>query len=400
MSDPGARQSGYRATLRHPVAGRLLLAKGISELGDFVGLAALLLLAYAETDSVLGPAAVFAARTLPALAVAVLGGWLDVPPRRSALVWLSVAGGVLISIPAIAPNAVAAIIAAGLLGAVRAAYRSVHMAVVAESVDATIRLPFFGLVFFSNQVAQVVGIVSGAAVTLTLGARWALIADAVSFGVTALIFAGLPVVEQRRRGPRPPASEGLRIIWRHPVLRVVAIVTCATMISTTLPEVLAADLAPAPWVPAVMAGSALGGGIFAVVVARGEFLRRVGNQLAVAVGLGLALALGAAVVAAHASTWALMLANALVGAGGGWLVGAQATFAQYSPPERMGQVEATIVAINIVVSGAGVLLLGWIADAVGPAAAYLAGSVAVLAAAGACWRAVAVEQVQPATETA
>ncbi|MBC9005559.1 hypothetical protein, partial [Micromonospora aurantiaca (nom. illeg.)] len=62
-----------------------------------------------------------------------------------------------------------------------------------------------------------------------------------------------------------------------------------------------------------------------------------------------------------------------------WLIGAQATFARLAPRERMGQVEATIVAGNIVLSGVGIFLLGGVAVLLGPAAAYLAAGVVLLA---------------------
>jgi MFS family permease len=389
------RPAGYRQALRHPVAVRLLAAKGVSELGDFVGLAALLLLAYQQTDSVLGPAAVFAARTVPALLVAtVFSGWLDVPPRRTALVWLSIVGGVVICAPAAVPRSAVAIAAAGVLGAVRAAYRSIHMAVVAESVDAAVRLPFFGLVVLANQVAQVGGILAGASVALITGPRAALLADAVTFGICAVVLATLPTEPQRVRGKRPPPTEGLRIIWRQPVLRVIALATWATMLSANLPETLAAGVASRGWVPAVMAGSAFGGAVFAAFVGRTAFLANVANQLTVAFALGMALLLAGAVTGVGGPDWALATANALIGAGGGWLIGAQATFAKLAPPERMGQVEASIVAANIIVGGAGVLLLGWLADLGGAALAYCAGAVPVLVTAALCRRAMVQERLR------
>ncbi len=68
------REQGYRAVLAHPVASRLAIADALSVLGDFVGLGALLLLAYARAGSALGPAALFAVQALPALLVGTAGG--------------------------------------------------------------------------------------------------------------------------------------------------------------------------------------------------------------------------------------------------------------------------------------------------------------------------------------
>ncbi|MEU7845677.1 hypothetical protein AB0B39_32465 [Micromonospora sp. NPDC049114] len=371
---------GYRALFRHPVASRLVIARGISELGDFIGLAALLLLAYDQTNSVLGPAAVYAARTLPALLVAtVFSGWLDVPARRTLLVWLSVAGAALIAVPAVVPQPVPAIVAAGLLGAVRAAYASVNVAVAAEAVDAPLRLPLFGLSAFANQSGQVVGLLAGASLTVALGSRVALLVDLASFLIAAVVLAGLPKRPHRVRGRRPPATAGIRIIAGHPVLRGVALLTLATVLSGALPETLAPDLAAGAWRPAVLAASALGGAVFVLVVGRSGWLGRLAGQVAVAAMLAGALLLTGVLVAVDAPLWALTVGNALIGAGGGWLIGAQATFARMAPPERMGQVEATIVAANIVTSGIGIFLLGSVAAVLSPAASYLTAGVVLLA---------------------
>ena len=133
---------GYGAVLRHPVAGRLIGVKAISELGDFVGLAALLLLGYQQTGSLLGAAAVYTARAVPAILVAtLLGGWLDVLPRRPTLSLLAFAGAAALALPAAFPAATTALAASAILGAVRAAYVAVTAAVVAESVHRSIQLP-------------------------------------------------------------------------------------------------------------------------------------------------------------------------------------------------------------------------------------------------------------------
>ncbi|MGW5668445.1 MFS transporter [Micromonospora sp. NPDC003776] len=371
---------GYRDLFRHPVASRLVTARGISELGDFIGLAALLLLAYDQTHSVLGPAAVYAARALPALLVAtVFSGWLDVPARRTMLVWLSLAGAALIAIPTAVPQPLPAIVAAGLLGAVRAAYSSVNVAIVAEAVDVPLRLPLFGLSAFANLAGQVVGLLAGASVTIALGARMALLIDLVSFLVAAVVLAGLPAGRGVRRGSRPPATAGLRTIVGHPVLRGVALLTLGTVLSGGLPEALAPHLAGGGWRPVVLAASAFGGAVFVLLSARRPWLARVGGQVATAAALAGALLLAGALVALDAPLLALAAANALIGAGGGWVIGAQATFARLAPKERMGQVEATIVAANIVISGCGIFLLGSAAQLFGPAVAYLAAGVVLLA---------------------
>jgi len=249
---------GYRPVLRHAVAGRLASAKAISELGDYVGLSALIVLAYGHAHSFLGPVGVYAARSLPALAVAtVFPGWIDRPRRKVALIWLALLGAVVISVPAFVPSTGTAIIASAVLGAVRATYMSVHAAVIAESVDDPLRLPLFGLMGTFNQAAQVLGVAAGSLLALYVSTRLALLADAVSFVIAALIFMGLPRAEQFVRDRRPPPYSGLRTVFGHPTLRLVALLTWATFASSGLPEAMARGVVSTAWVPWTMAGAAL-----------------------------------------------------------------------------------------------------------------------------------------------
>ncbi|HYU85225.1 MAG TPA: hypothetical protein VEK80_10500 [Kribbellaceae bacterium] len=108
------------------------------------------------------------------------------------------------------------------------------------------------------------------------------------------------------------------------------------------------------------------------------FLRRPANQMRLAIAFGVALTATGIATLVHAPDWCYVLGNAAVGAGLGWLSGAQATFAELAPAARMGQVEATMVAANAVVSGVGVLLLGALAEVAAPAAAYACGGMIVV----------------------
>jgi hypothetical protein len=203
--------------------------------------------------------------------------------------------------------------------------------------------------------------------------RWALLADAVSFLVAAGIFSGLPAMAALPRDGRPLAYQGIRVIAGQRVLRVVALLTWATFLSSGLPEALAPAVAPRTWIPYVMAGAATGGVIFAYLVARRAFLANVVNQVRTAAACAGALLFGGAAMLIHAPPWTILAANIAIGAASGWIIGAQATFAQLTPAGRMGQVEATMVATNIFVQGAGILGLGWLVTITHrPGLAYLA----------------------------
>ena len=205
-------KSGYGPVFGHRVAKRLLTVQAISEAGDFVGLSALLVLSYARTGSVLGPAGVFAARTLPSLAVGTaFSPWLDRPPRKAALVALALGGAVVVGTAAAFPTLAVALAVAAVLGALRTASVSITTATLAETVEPSIHRPFFALANTVNQMAQVIGILTGAGVTLVVGASMALGFDAATFVVAAALLCGLPRVAKRVRERRPPPTEGLRI---------------------------------------------------------------------------------------------------------------------------------------------------------------------------------------------
>lgn len=379
---------GYKAVLQHPIAGRLICVKAVSELGDFVGLAALLLLGYQQSGSLLGAAAVYTARSLPAILVAtLLGGWLDVPPRRPTLVLLALAGAGALTLPIALPNAASALTAAATLGTVRAAYMAVTTAVVAESVDRSIQLPFFGLAGLINLLAQVAGIAVGSALTVALGPRTALLADLVSFLIAAAMLTALPVAGQREHRDRLPPGAGFVIIWRQPTLRILALLTWATLVCSVLPEVVATEAVSRGWIPLVMVSSAVGGALFTAVAASRRFLEHPLYQARTAALLGVGLLAGAGVLFADGHPLLLGLANLAIGAASGWTIGAQTTFARLAPIGRMGQLEATMIASNLLLEGVGVLTLSAVAVATGSnGTAYLIGGALVLAAAVAAMR--------------
>ncbi len=377
-SDAAPARRGYRAVFRHPVGARLITTQIISDLGDFVGLSALLLLAYRSTGSVLAPAAVYAARSLPALLVATaFSGWLDRPQRRTLLVACTLAGAAIIAVPTVHPNAWTGIVAAALLGAMRAVYRSTNTAVIAESMTRDERLPLFGVAAIVGQSAQVIGIVVGAGLTLSIGVRWALGLDVLSFLLAAGVLATLPLTVRVARPRRPPPTAGFRLVFAHPTLRSLAVLTWVSFLINGFPETVAPRLAHGGFLPVLMASWAIGGGLFSAVLARGRFLDRPLHQVALAAMVGGLLLSAGVTLVFGGPVWLVAVFNGLAGGCACWVVGAQATFAHLAPPERMGQVEATVVAANILMGGLGALALGWLTSAVGPAPAYLTGGVLV-----------------------
>ena len=366
-------QSGYGPVLRHPVAKRLLTIQAISEAGDFVGLSALLVLSYTRTGTVLAPAAVYAARTMPSLAVGtVFSGWLDRPPRRAALVVLALCGAILLGTVAAFPAFGVALAVAAVLGAQRTASVSISTATMAEAVDPALHRPYFALVNTVNQMAQVIGILTGAGVTLLVGASIALGFDAATFLVAAALLLGLPTIVKKARERRPPPTEGLRIIRRQPTLWLLAPVLWAAMAGSVLPETMGTRVAGHAWIPIVMAASPIGAMLGAVLIGRTRILDDVSNQLRMALVLGAVFVLGGVVLAAGAPAALIAVVNMAIGASSVWTIGIRATFVRLTPPPRLAQVEATLVSSAVFCEGVGVLLLGGLVSLFGPWSGYAA----------------------------
>lgn len=373
------RRHRYREVLRHDVARRLLVAFSVSAIGDYVGVAALLVLAFEQTDSALGPAAVFAVMAGPALLVGSVGSaWLDAPPRRPMLIALLLTGAAVTAGVALLPTVATALVAAGLLAAVRASVVSVNSAVIAENVPVRLRQPLFGLINVVGQTAQAVGLLTGASVALAVGVSRTLLVDALSFVLAAVVVATLRLRRPRRRGRRPSPGDGVRVILRTPVLRVLAPLAWASMVVGAVPETLAAAVGSPALVGPLMAAAPAGSAVGAWIVGRTPALGVVRAQILLSLALGVAFVLGAATLLFLPGAGGLLVANVIIGLTGAWLVAAQSTFAIVTPPRHMAQVTATMITAIIVLEGVGALLVGAITAVAGPGAAYAVVGVVVL----------------------
>ena len=379
--------SRYGAVLRHPVAARLLLTQSVGELGDFVGLTALVLLAYARTGSALGAAAVYAVNPLLSLATATFGArWLDRLSRRGALVGLSVAGALVVSATAAAPVVPVALLASALLGAYRTAFLGVQAALLGEAVDPSLRRPALALSGTINQVAQVAGILGGAAVSVGLGVRAALLVDGATFCLGALVLLTLPRTPRSRALVHPGPFAGITTILRQPTLRQLAPVAWTCMIASLLPETLAADAVARPWVAAAMAASPLGGVVGHMLAGRSTLLDSVAGVFRAQVTLGAVLAAGAVAGWLWPSGPTFVTVNFLVGLSAVAMLGVQQAFIHHAPAGERAQVNSTMVASVGLLQGAGSLLAGGIAAAAGAPVAYLAVGLVIAATAGSALR--------------
>lgn len=362
------------------VGRRLLVTQGISEAGDFVGLSALLLLAYRGSGNAIGPGAVFAARTLPSVCVGTaLGGVLERPERRRTLVSLAVTGAVAMGAAAGEPTVVVALIVAAVLGGTRTAAIGITTSIVSNAIPEGKRHRYFALSTSINQTCQIMGFLAGTTASLSIGIRPALAFDAATFVVAAVSLGRLPRLPGHVAGRWPGPSQGVRTIAANPVLRTVAPVVLATTFATALPETIGTAVVHGHDLAVVLAAFPFGMTAAAVLATRFDFMKGTERQLRIALVFAAGLAVGSAALWATSSPWALAAANVLLGAASIWLTGARTTFANETPCDRMAQVEATMVASINLTEGLGALSLAFLAAAIGPSFAYLTACLVVAA---------------------
>lgn len=360
----------YRDTLRHPVGRRLFASSAISNLGDYIGLGALLLLAYERSGGrVIGPAAIFAVQAVPGLVSgAVAGSWLDQVPRRSALVIIDGVGAAALLLPLLVPGLAPVLGAAAVLGVVRVLHTSVSSAVIAEAIPEDRRGSLLALMGSTEQSTQVLGYLSGGTIAVTVGASPALLADAVTFVIAAAILARAPLPRAGRREQRPAVTAGLREIWSNPVLRLFALLVWVSVTVTALPEVLAPGVTGGDgfWTPLVLAAAPAGQALTMAILGRRRVIERPSFQLTHLAWFSLAFGLAAL---GRSPGW-FALANLLVGSGAAWLLGPQTLFLRVAPGPMMAQITGTMIAVMIAAEGLGTLVFAAIADAASVSAAY------------------------------
>jgi hypothetical protein len=372
---------GYRAVLRDRVAGRLLAAQVLSQAGDFVGLAALLVLAYRGTGSALATAAVLAVRVVPSvLTSTVFGPWLDRWDRRLMLVSLGLGGAIAVSGVAIRPTFPIALVGAAFLGARRIGHVGVEAAVLREAVHADLRRPQLALSGMLNQLAQLLGLVAGGSVTIAVGSRAGLVLDAVTFLLSAAVYAGLPGGKPVSQRARPKPLDGLRFVWRHATLWPLALVTWSGLLPGAIAETLAPKAAAGSWLPAVLAAFPAAAALSAAIVGRTSLLDRTRLLLVAPVSEGVLLVAGGVAVAANARPIVVLAVNAAAGAASIWVIGVQAAFARICPVGIAGHVNAVMVSSVQLLEGAGALLAGFLANRFGLGEAYLLPGTVVVAA--------------------
>jgi MFS family permease len=349
------RAAGGAADLwrRAPGFRRLLVADVVSPLGDAMGTVALILYLQRELGTGTAVATVLVAESLPPLLSPWLGVRADRLPARRVLVACAIAQG--------ATMAAAALVLPGLVGLfalvlVRAAFATVASAAAGAAVPALVEdqdLPRANAALGgARELGVIVGPPSaGLLFAAAGGVRTVLAVDAATFLLVVPLLAGLRLPVP---GPAPEvvttvradALEGLRHLWRSPVLRGLALAFWICVLAggaddLVLPFLGAGELGAGPVAIGVLLGGASVGLVIGLVL-----IARWGRAWPArdAVLVGFAVAALGNLVTAFAPTVAVAVVTQMVRGGGIALIEANArTLVQRTVPRAvLGRVLANL----------------------------------------------------------
>ncbi|GAA2570473.1 MFS transporter [Winogradskya consettensis] len=245
------RRVGYRDVFAVREFRAIYISLVVNWVGDYLARAAIIVLVYQQTQSVMLSAASFAISYLPwVIGGPLLAALAERYPYRRVLIIADVARAVpiaLIALPGIPVPVTLVLLFLATLGAPPTqAARSALIPLILER-----RLVVTGLALnaSTSQAAQVFGYLAGAALAAGFSARIGLLIDAVTFLLSAAIIAAgvrarpAAVTAGQRRHLLHETGEGFQLVFRTPLLRSIAIMVFALTTFTILPEGLAAGWA-------------------------------------------------------------------------------------------------------------------------------------------------------------
>jgi MFS family permease len=382
----GAR---FRDVFAEPQFRALWVAQLLSVLGDQVARVALAVLVYTETASAGLTALTYALTFLPDLVAGpLLSGIADRAPRRATMVVSDLLRAgllALMAVPGMPFWALCVLVVAGqLLAAPFAAARAAILPHVLHGERYVVASAVSGTTY---QSGQVLGFALGGPLVALVGVPVALLADAATFVLSAVVLQ-LGVVEQRATGEPDDRATGLRagarIVAGDRRLRTLVALACVSAFVVTI-EGLAAPYAAALGggpvaVGLLLAANPLGAALGIVLLARLVPPARRDRLLGPLAVLSCVPLVASALDPPLAGVVALWVASGLACA---YQVPANAAFVAAVPDAHRGQAFGLAVTALRVTQGLGVLLAGVLAEATGPAIAVgVAGAVGVVVAVG------------------
>jgi len=366
------------------------LAQAISLLGNQLAQVALSILVYHRTHSAFLTGLAYALTYLPQIIGGpVLSGLADRFPRRTVMICFD-----LLRLPLVAAMAIPAMPFWALCVLVTGTTVSAVPFTAARSALLPDVLPGDRLALGSaignvtDQFSQVIGFTTGALIVTWLNPYRALLLDAVTFAVSALLVAGWvtrrPAPSWERaddRGSR--ATAGMRLVAHDPVLR------CLVLFGWlggfyVLPEALAAPYAHALRQGPVAIGLLMAAMPVGTIVGAPVLVRLIppGRRLALLGWLAMLACVPLVGSAARPPLPVVLALLAVAGVGSGYQVIADAAFLQRLPDSGRGAAFGFAASGVIAVQGLGFLVGGAAAQVISPPQVVaVAGAVGVAAAA-------------------
>lgn len=365
------------AALRDPEFRGLWAAQTLSRVGDQLARVALIVLVFQTTGSATAAAAAYAVTMVPWLIGGPLLGWLgDRYPRRTVMIVCDLAGAGLIAVmavpgqplPALYVLLFAATLLAGPFGAARAALVRDVFPDDDRYAAAT------ALTAVTGQFAQVAGFAAGGFLAALTTPRQALLLDAATFVVSAVV---VRLTVTRRPAPPAPAvaarrsrvwTTGSRVVFGDPRLRRLTFFAWLASLHSVPAGVVApyvADLGGgSAGVGFLLASVAFGTALSMIVVSRwvpADRRLRLMEPLALLAGAPLMLC------AIHPGLVLTAVIWALAGGGSGYQLAANVAFVRSVPDAHRAQAFGVVSAGLVAGQGLGILAAGALAVVLGPA---------------------------------
>jgi MFS family permease len=228
-----ARQTTFAEVFGIAEFRALWLAQVLSVAGDQLARVAITLLVFAQTRSALLAAVTFAASVVPTFAGGlILSGLADRWPRRQVMITCDLSRAVLVGLMALPGMPLAVRVALlVLVTLISAPFSSARAALYPDILDGDRYVLGTAVTLTTLQFAQVLGFAVGGTAVAVFGVRASLLADAVTFIVSATITAlwvrarPAPPPGPPRAGPASPAADsgrgvraGLRLVFLTPAL--------------------------------------------------------------------------------------------------------------------------------------------------------------------------------------
>lgn len=212
------------SVLRRPQFRRIFLAQSISTFGDNLAPIAVAFAILATRHSAADLGLVLAARTLPMAVFLVFGGaWADRLPRRSLmaasdLVRMLTQGGFALLLLGTVPALWSLMLLQAVNGTATAFFRPASSGLVQEAVPPGERQSANALLSGASNVSSIAGPAVAAVLIAFAGNAWAVGADALSFGLSALFLIGVQVPAREpkpRTGILGEIGDGFRAVVRQ-----------------------------------------------------------------------------------------------------------------------------------------------------------------------------------------